>query len=139
MLRSSSTARLLLEKMPALPPVKKYVSNSGVRIYRIPCQAFETLSARVHLLLEAGPPTLIDSGSGVGHCTRHILAGLDAVRTQFGEPVQLTDIRRIARVMLERGVDGVPIVNDGGALLGFVSRSDILHAVVTDPPLSVWR
>ena len=25
------------------------------------------------------------------------------------------------------------------ALLGFVSRSDILHAVVTDPPLSIWR
>ena len=26
-----------------------------------------------------------------------------------------------------------------GVLLGFVSRSDILRAVVTDPPLSMWR
>ena len=51
----------------------------------------------------------------------------------------VTDIRRIARVMLERGVDGVPIVNDGDALVGFVSRSDILNAVVRDPPLSMWR
>ena len=50
----------------------------------------------------------------------------------------LTDIRRIARVMLDRQVDGVPVVSDSGALLGFISRSDILQAVVTDPPLSVW-
>lgn len=51
----------------------------------------------------------------------------------------VTDIRRIASVMLEHGVDGVPIVNDGGRLVGFVSRGDILRAVVTDPPLSMWR
>ena len=51
----------------------------------------------------------------------------------------LTDIRQIARVMLELGVDGVPIVDDGGSLLGFISRTDILHAVVADPPLSMWR
>ena len=50
----------------------------------------------------------------------------------------LTDIRRIARVMLEHNVDGVPIVNDNGGLQGFVSRSDILNAIVTDPPLSMW-
>ena len=51
----------------------------------------------------------------------------------------ITDIRRIARVMLDRDVDGVPIVNDTGTLLGFISRGDILRAVVTDPPLSIWR
>ena len=70
----------------------------------------------------------------------------DVLRKQVGDvmttPVvaadPLTDIRRIARVMLERNVDGVPIVNANGRLLGFVSRSDILNAVVTDPPLSVW-
>ncbi len=50
-----------------------------------------------------------------------------------------TDIRRIAHVMLDRDVGGVPIVNEDGTLLGFVSQSDILRAVVTDPPLSIWR
>ena len=50
-----------------------------------------------------------------------------------------TEIRQIARVMLARDVDGVPITNANGHLLGFVSRSDILAAIVTDPPLSVWR
>lgn len=51
----------------------------------------------------------------------------------------VTDIRRIAGVMLEHGVDGVPIVAETGRILGFVSRGDILRAVVTDPPLSLWR
>jgi glyoxylase-like metal-dependent hydrolase (beta-lactamase superfamily II) len=81
--------------MPALPPVKRFVSNTGVRIYRIPCQVFEALSARVYLLLGAGPPTLLDVGSGLGVSTRHILAGLDAVRSEFGEPVRPGDIGRI--------------------------------------------
>lgn len=51
----------------------------------------------------------------------------------------VTDIRRIAAAMIERGVDGVPITNETGRLLGFVSRGDILRAVITDPPLSLWR
>ena len=63
----------------------------------------------------------------------------DVMTTPVVAATPLTDIRRIARVMLERNVDGVPIVNDNGALLGFVSRSDILHAVIADPPLSMWR
>ena len=50
-----------------------------------------------------------------------------------------TDLRHIARVMLERDVDGVPVVNEQGRLLGFISRSDILAAVVNEPPLSLWR
>ena len=63
----------------------------------------------------------------------------------FGSPqgvfaaAPVTDIRRIAHVMLERQVDGVPVVNDNGSLLGFISRSDVLKAVITDPPLSLWR
>lgn len=63
----------------------------------------------------------------------------DVMSTPVVAATPVTDIRRIARVMLDRLVDGVPIVNDTGNLLGFVSRSDILQAVVTDPPLSIWR
>lgn len=63
----------------------------------------------------------------------------DVMTTPVVASSPVTDIRRIARVMLERDVDGVPIVSESGALLGFVSRSDILRAVVSDPPLSVWR
>jgi len=51
----------------------------------------------------------------------------------------VTDIRRIARVMLDHDVDGVPILDEAQNLIGFVSRSDILRAVIVDPPLSLWR
>ena len=51
----------------------------------------------------------------------------------------VTDIRRIAQVMLDHDVEGVPIVNEAGALVGFISHRDILRAVITDPPLSIWR
>jgi glyoxylase-like metal-dependent hydrolase (beta-lactamase superfamily II) len=81
--------------MSVLPPIKKFVSNSGVRIYRIPCQVLETLSARVYLLVGAGPPTLVDTGSGLGSSTQHILAGIEALHDDFGENVRPGDVRRI--------------------------------------------
>jgi len=81
--------------MPTLPSVKRFVARGGVRIYRIPCRVFEYLTARVYLLVGAGPPTLVDTGSGQDPCTDQILAGLDAVRDEFGESVRPEDIRRI--------------------------------------------
>jgi CBS-domain-containing membrane protein len=50
----------------------------------------------------------------------------------------VTDVRRIARVILATGLSAVPIVDDAGQLLGIVSRGDILRAIVNDPPLSLW-
>jgi CBS-domain-containing membrane protein len=49
-----------------------------------------------------------------------------------------TDIRRVARVLLDTGLPGLPVVDDHGKVTGFVSRSDILRAVVADPPLDLW-
>jgi CBS domain-containing protein len=63
----------------------------------------------------------------------------DVMTTPVVAAAPVTDIRRIAKVMLDRQVDGVPIVNEDGLLVGFVSRSEILRAVVVDPPLSLWR
>jgi acetoin utilization protein AcuB len=51
----------------------------------------------------------------------------------------LTDIRRIAQAMIEYGVDGIPIVNEHQRLVGFISRGDVLRAVVNEPQLSLWR
>ncbi len=50
----------------------------------------------------------------------------------------VTDVRRIARVLLATGLSAIPIVDDAGQLLGMVSRGDILRASVKDPPLSLW-
>lgn len=49
-----------------------------------------------------------------------------------------TDIRRVARVLLDTGLPGLPVVDAEGLVIGFVSRSDILQAVVADPPLDLW-
>lgn len=48
------------------------------------------------------------------------------------------EIRYIARIMFERGIGAMPIVNDAGALLGIVTRSDILRAVVDNVSLELW-
>ena len=49
-----------------------------------------------------------------------------------------TDLRRLALLLLDTGLPGLPVVDDDGGLRGFVSRSDILKAVVHDPPLDLW-
>lgn len=49
-----------------------------------------------------------------------------------------TDIRRVAQVLLDTGLPGLPVVDEAGRVSGFVSRSDILRAVVHDPPLDLW-
>lgn len=49
-----------------------------------------------------------------------------------------SDIRRVASVLLDSGLPGLPVADDEGRVIGFVSRSDILRAVVSDPPLDLW-
>lgn len=49
-----------------------------------------------------------------------------------------TDLRRVASVLLDTGLPGVPVVSDEGAVLGFVSRTDLLRALATDPPVDLW-
>lgn len=78
----------------------------------------------------------IDGGQIVESLSRRVR---DVMSTPVVSAAPVTDIRRIAAVMLEHGVDGVPVTHDNGRLLGFVSRSDLLRAIVTDPPLSLWR
>jgi len=49
-----------------------------------------------------------------------------------------TDLRRVARVLLDTHLPGLPVVAEEGPVTGFISRSDILRAVVHDPPLDLW-
>jgi CBS domain-containing protein len=53
------------------------------------------------------------------------------------EPV--VDVRRVAEALLAWDLPALPVVDaDSGALVGIVSRSDILRCLVTDPPLTLW-
>lgn len=51
---------------------------------------------------------------------------------------QETDLRRVAGVLLELDLPGLPVTDAAGALIGFLSRTDILRAVAADPPLDLW-
>ena len=63
----------------------------------------------------------------------------DVMTTPVVAAVPVTDIRRIAAAMLEGGLSAVPILNESEDIVGIVSRTDVLRAVMTDPPLSLWR
>lgn len=80
--------------MTALPPVRRFETSTGVRIYRIPCAALPQLSGRVHLVAGAGPLTLIDTGAG-GHSTLQILEGLRRIQSEFEEDARPEAIGRI--------------------------------------------
>ena len=105
-------------------------------------------------------PVLAATGELVGLLTRAELLNLERLpqpdasplvwRALLMEPVSAvmlspvpavsedTDLRRVARVLLDTHLPGLPVVADDGQLTGFISRSDILQAVVHDPPLDLW-
>jgi CBS domain-containing protein len=62
----------------------------------------------------------------------------DLMKTPVPSVAPETDIRHLARVLLDTGLPGLPVVDEQDAVMGFVSRTDILHAVVADPPLDLW-
>jgi glyoxylase-like metal-dependent hydrolase (beta-lactamase superfamily II) len=80
--------------MASLPAVERFEANTGARIYRIPVEVFPGFIAYCYLLLEAGPPTLIDTGSGYGNSNDDLQRGIGAL-ADLGAPVGMQDIRRI--------------------------------------------
>ena len=63
---------------------------------------------------------------------------VDVMTTPLPAVAPDTDIRRVASVMLDTGLPGLPVVDEQGQVHGFISRSDILRAVIADPPLDLW-
>ncbi|MCW9046648.1 MAG: CBS domain-containing protein [Gammaproteobacteria bacterium] len=65
----------------------------------------------------------------------------DKVEQLMQSPVltasQQTDVRYIARLFIERRVGAMPIVTDG-KLKGIITRSDILHAVMSHYEIELW-
>lgn len=62
----------------------------------------------------------------------------DAMSQEVITADPVSDIRRIAHVMRQYRLHSVPIVDERDALIGIVSRGDILKAVTNDPPLDMW-
>lgn len=77
---------------------------------------------------------------------QHILKGLadphQAVRNVMASPVPAalpdTDVHLVAKVMLQSGLPGLPVVDADGGLCGFVSRGDLLQVLADEPALDSW-
>ncbi|RXJ89079.1 CBS domain-containing protein [Arcobacter sp. CECT 8983] len=50
----------------------------------------------------------------------------------------LTDIRRVAKVMVDFSLTAIPVVDENDMIRGIVSRANILKAVANTPPLQIW-
>lgn len=48
------------------------------------------------------------------------------------------DMRRVARALLDSGLPGLPVVDDEGRVVGFVSRTDVLRIALADAGLDAW-
>ena len=81
--------------MTSLPAIERFESDTGARIYRIPVEAFPGFVAYTYIVLEAGPPTLVDTGSGYGNSNEQLVQGIESLRTEFNEKIGLKDIQRI--------------------------------------------
>lgn len=75
--------------------VERFLSSGGLRVYRLPVEAFPGLVAYVHLVLGDGVVTMVDVGSGYGSSNQDLTTGFDRVREEYGENVSLTDVRQI--------------------------------------------
>ena len=62
----------------------------------------------------------------------------DIMSTDVITASPITDIRRIAKGMLEYHIGAMPIVDEKGSIIGIITRSDILYAVIHHPELDLW-
>ncbi len=71
---------------------------------------------------------------------QHLLA--ETVQRHMLSPVPCaspqTPLRQLARLLLDLRLPGLPVVDEGGLVQGFVSRSDLLKALAHEPPLDLW-
>lgn len=96
-------------------------------------------------------PVVNAEGRIEGVVTRWFLTRLDRPRRELGrQPIRTvvrspvltagpdTNIRELARVLLEQNIHAMPIVDKQYQVVGIVTRGDILRALVNYAPLELW-
>lgn len=77
------------------PPLARFVSASGARVYRLPVETFPAHVNNVYLILDDGQSTLVDVGSGLPQSVEDLRAGIREVGERFGERVSLEGIGHV--------------------------------------------
>ena len=68
-----------MARIPATPPVEKFVSDGGLRVYRMRLEVFPGFYAHAHLVLGLDVPILIDTGSGLDNSNAELAERFGAV------------------------------------------------------------
>lgn len=50
----------------------------------------------------------------------------------------ITDIRRVAKVMIDFNLNALPVVSENNDILGIVTKTDIIKAVSNNPHFKLW-
>lgn len=72
------------------------------------------------------------------HRNTALVTDLEQAQQPVIAAAPVTDVRRIATVLVEHQLEAVPIVERTAGVIGIVSRTDIMRCVAAEPPLSLW-
>jgi acetoin utilization protein AcuB len=78
----------------------------------------------------------LESSGSPGPSAGRTLAQVMSIRVLSATPT--TELREIARVMLDEYVSAIPIVDSTRHPVGILTTSNILHAIVHQSPLELW-
>ncbi len=74
--------------------IKKFESSGGVKVYKLPIEAFPNHVTNCYLVL-TDPITLLDAGSGWATANEELIACFEKLRSDFGESVTIKDVDRL--------------------------------------------
>lgn len=77
------------------PGVTRFLTRSGIRIYRFPVETFPGHVNNVYLILDDPRTTLLDVGSGTDSSIRDLREGFRVLREKFGEDVRLEEVQHV--------------------------------------------
>ena len=78
----------------------------------------------------------LESSSSPGPSSEHTLA--QVMSNHVLSAIPTTELREIARLMLDEYVSAIPIVDNSRHPVGILTTSDILRAIVHRNPLELW-
>ncbi|MEK8049087.1 CBS domain-containing protein [Ideonella sp. DXS22W] len=86
-------------------------------------------------LADLAPPPFVDPSRLAAFWAQPVSARM---RTPVPAVDAETDVRRLAQVLAATGLPGLPVVDDGGQIQGYIGRGDLMRALAADPPLDLW-
>lgn len=122
-----------------LRQAQRTMSRAGVGQAPVlgPAGEVRGLFTRADLL--RGIPDDLDEAAEMAVVTHRLASPVDEVMwTPVPVALAETPLREAAQLMLDLGLPGLPVAQDDGQLIGFLSRSDLLRGMTHEPPLDLW-